>query len=95
MQGGVQTHQRVTTLPVDLQRDKLADLRTRHARRRNVLYISPGTALACVNDRNVLPAWTNQDAAVAGLTPSQWVEIRPVKLDSALVNGHYARRRAL
>ena len=87
----MQTHQSVTALPVDLQRDRLAGLRQGAAGRHDVQDAIGCLSLAGIGDGKAFTAGPQQCAGVARLPAALRVEHGPVELDAALAGGEYPR----
>src|SRR5687768_13951935 len=90
----MQAHERVAALPIDLERERLADLGLRHARRGDVHHAFRRIALACIGDGDALAACTQERAGIPDLTAAHWVEERAIELDTSFVDGDHACARA-
>ena len=86
MQRGVQAHERIASRPVDLERDALADLGQRAARRDEMGDGSRRRALARVGDRDALAVLADELADVARLSAAERIEDRAVELDLAVLH---------
>src|ERR1700694_1117113 len=95
MQRGVQSHQCMAAVPIDLERERLANLRRRRAAGRNMHDAVERIALAGVGYRNALAAGTQERAAVAHLSAALWIEDGAIELDTAFMHSDDARARAL
>ena len=95
VQSGVQAHERVAPVPVDLQRQRLSGFEQRTAGSRNVQDAVERVALACVRDHDPLAVLPDQRAGVARLAAAQRIEDRAIELDPALADRNDLGRCAL
>ena len=87
VQRRVQAHQRIAARPVELERERLPELRPRHRGRGEVPHRVGGVALARIDDGDPLAVRAQQSTRVALLPAADRVEDRAVEFDAAIVHG--------
>jgi hypothetical protein len=78
---GVQAHQAIAARPVDFQRQCLTGFWSRRSGGGLVQHDIKSVVFARVLDRNAFTVGSHQDAVVANLATTKWIEDRPVQLD--------------
>ncbi len=87
VQRGMQPHQRIAPWPIDFERQRFPDCRSRGRGGCDVQNAVASRALAGVDDGNPLAARTHQHTGVALLTAARRVEDRAIEFDAVLVHG--------
>jgi hypothetical protein len=95
VQRGVQAHECVAPIPVDLEADGFADFRQRRAGGDDMRDSAGRLTLARIRDRNAVAVVADQETRIAGLPAAERIEDRAVELDLAVAHGDDTRRRGL
>jgi hypothetical protein len=91
----VQAHERVTTRPVEFERNVFASFRKRAARGKEVCDRSRRLSFSGVRDPDTIAVLAHEKSRVARLAATQRIKNRPVEFDPAVMRRDDARRRGL
>src|ERR1700732_5291535 len=91
MQCRMQPHEGITSLPINLEIDRLTDFRKARRRRGYVDHAVHHVALASIHYGDALSAGTNESPRVAWLSAPQGVEERSVQFKTPFMHGNHAR----
>src|SRR5262249_29055153 len=81
----MEPHQRIAALPIELESDDFARFRRSTALRGNVQYAVRRAAFARISYGYAITVGSDQGPDIAGLSATQGIEERPIKLQAFLV----------